>query len=83
MEGALVFAGGDPLPGDLGQRLDRDRFVIAADSGLDHALALGFHVLVVAYEEPRLVKRFGTAYQDYRNDVPRWIPRIRRRSSNA
>ena len=47
MEGALVFAGGDPLPGDLGERLDRDRFVIAADSGLDHALALGFHTDLV------------------------------------
>jgi thiamine pyrophosphokinase len=43
MNGALVFAGGDPLPHDLAERLDRDRFVIAADSGLDHALALGFH----------------------------------------
>jgi len=43
MDGALVFAGGDPLPSDIGDLLARDRFVIAADSGLDHALALGFH----------------------------------------
>src|SRR5262252_6543891 len=38
-------------------------------------LAVAFHVLVVAYEEPRLRARFGEQYNDYRRRVPRWIPR--------
>jgi protein-S-isoprenylcysteine O-methyltransferase Ste14 len=38
------------------------------------ALALGFHLLVVAYEEPRLRARFGEEYEGYRRAVPRWIP---------
>jgi thiamine pyrophosphokinase len=44
---ALVFAGGDPPPADRLGNLDRSALVIAADSGLDHALALGFTADVV------------------------------------
>src|SRR5262245_26352321 len=44
---ALVFAGGDPPPAALLEHLDRSAFVIAADSGLDHAAALGFTADVV------------------------------------
>lgn len=29
------------------------------------------------YEEPRLARRFGTDYQDYRRHVRAWIPRLR------
>ena len=47
MQYALVFAGGDPPPAELLDDLDRSTFVIAADSGLDHALALGFTADVV------------------------------------
>src|SRR4051794_15769361 len=44
---AIVFTGGDP-PGPAAVRdLPADRIVIAADSGLDHALALGVRVDVV------------------------------------
>jgi thiamine pyrophosphokinase len=43
MDAALVFAGGDAIPRAVGELLERDRLVIAADSGLDHAHALGFH----------------------------------------
>jgi thiamine pyrophosphokinase len=44
---ALVFAGGDgPAPSAVAD-LDPDARVIAADSGLDHALALGIRVHVV------------------------------------
>jgi len=39
------------------------------------ALALGFHLLVVAYEEPTLRGRFGEAYESHRRSVPRWILR--------
>ena len=44
---ALVFAGGDPPPVELLGDLDPSAVVIAADSGLDHALALGFRADVV------------------------------------
>ena len=47
MQRALVFAGGDPPPAELLADLDRSALVIAADSGLDHALALGVRVDVV------------------------------------
>jgi thiamine pyrophosphokinase len=39
---ALVFAGGDPVDGDIAARLPQSGVtVIAADSGVEHALALG------------------------------------------
>ena len=41
---ALVFAGGDAPPAAVRTVLPSDALVIAADSGLDHALALGRHV---------------------------------------
>jgi hypothetical protein len=39
-------------------------------------LWLFFHVWVVGLEEPELVSRFGTEYEDFRANVPRWIPRM-------
>ncbi len=33
------------------------------------------HLFVVAYEEPTLQRTFGTEYETYRTNVPRWIPR--------
>ena len=38
-------------------------------------LWLAFHLFVVAYEEPTLRETFGSEYEDYRANVPRWIPR--------
>ncbi len=40
------------------------------------AFALGFHLAVVFYEEPTLTRKFGTSYEEYCQDVPRWIPRF-------
>jgi len=37
---------------------------------------LAFHAFVVGYEEPVLVSTFGTEYEDFRANVPRWIPRL-------
>lgn len=34
--------------------------------------------VVVRVEEPELRKRFGSAYESYRQRVPRWIPRLGR-----
>ena len=36
---------------------------------------LGFHVSVVAYEEPTLRAAYGAEYGDFCAKVPRWIPR--------
>jgi thiamine pyrophosphokinase len=46
-DAALVFAGGDPPPAAVAAVLPRAAFVVAADSGLAHALALGRHVDLV------------------------------------
>ncbi len=44
-------------------------------------LAGFFFVLNTVYfifsEEPGLVKRFGAEYMDYKQNVPRWIPRLK------
>ena len=37
---------------------------------------LAFHAFVLAYEEPVLAQQFGTQYEDFRANVPRWIPRL-------
>src|SRR5467141_89099 len=37
---------------------------------------LAFHAFVLTYEEPVLAQRFGTQYEDFRANVPRWIPRL-------
>ena len=40
-------------------------------------LAVAFHLFVVFYEEPTLRRQFGTEYESYCREVPRWIPRPR------
>jgi protein-S-isoprenylcysteine O-methyltransferase Ste14 len=35
------------------------------------------HIYFVWVEEPGLSKRFGKAYEEYKKNVPRWIPRIK------
>src|SRR5260370_28741619 len=37
---------------------------------------LAFHAFVMGYEEPALVHRFGTEDEDFRGNLPRWIPRL-------
>jgi protein-S-isoprenylcysteine O-methyltransferase Ste14 len=34
------------------------------------------HIFVVLYEEPTLRRQFGESYEEYRRNVPRWIPRF-------
>ena len=38
---------------------------------------LAFHLFVTLYEEPTLRKKFGALYEEYRQRVPRWIPRFK------
>src|SRR5690348_6735160 len=42
----LVFTGGERMPLSVAERLPREATVVAAASGVDHALALGRHVEV-------------------------------------
>jgi protein-S-isoprenylcysteine O-methyltransferase Ste14 len=42
-------------------------------------ISLAAHLLVIYVEEPELRQRFGAAYEAYCRDVPRWLPRLRRR----
>jgi protein-S-isoprenylcysteine O-methyltransferase Ste14 len=37
---------------------------------------LGFHLFVVAYEEPTLQGTFGVQYEDFCRSVSRWVPRV-------
>jgi len=39
-------------------------------------LWLFFHVWVVIYEEQTLKETFGTEFESFRTNVPRWIPRL-------
>ncbi len=38
---------------------------------------LGFHRRIIEFEEPHLEAKYGDAYEQYRERVPRWLPRLR------
>jgi len=38
---------------------------------------LGFHLFVLAYEEPTLRGKFGSEYEEYCRNVRRWWPRMK------
>jgi len=40
------------------------------------AVWLAFFIFVVAYEEPTLTRTYGSEYENYRTNVPRWLPRL-------
>lgn len=40
------------------------------------AFWLAAHLFVLLYEEPALERKFGEEYREYRQRVPRWLPRI-------
>lgn len=41
------------------------------------ATTLGAHWVVLYSEEPQLRARFGKSYEEYCENVPRWLPRLR------
>jgi protein-S-isoprenylcysteine O-methyltransferase Ste14 len=49
---------------------DGDVLVYAA------AVALGFHLFVLLYEEPTLRRTYGSEYEAYCAQVRRWVPRV-------
>lgn len=40
-------------------------------------LWLVFHLFVLGYEEPTLLRSHGAEYERFRASVPRWVPRLR------
>jgi protein-S-isoprenylcysteine O-methyltransferase Ste14 len=40
------------------------------------AIVLAVALFVMLYEEPTLRKKFGPDYDQYRKNVPRWLPRL-------
>ena len=45
------------------------------------AVATGFHLFIVFYEEPHLERELGDQYTSYKSDVGRWLPRRTRQAS--
>lgn len=43
------------------------------------AVATCFHLFIILYEEPHLLREFGSDYDLYRARVGRWLPRVGRR----
>jgi protein-S-isoprenylcysteine O-methyltransferase Ste14 len=39
-------------------------------------ILLGLHLFITRYEEPTLHRKFGRTYDQFCQNVPRWIPRI-------
>jgi len=44
------------------------------------AFAVGVILFVLSIEEPGLKAKFGAEYEQYCRQVPRWLPRMRRRA---
>lgn len=40
-------------------------------------VSVAFHLFVIWYEEPKLTRTFGDEYREFREHVPRWIPRLK------
>ncbi len=57
----------------LGQGLVFGNLALLAYAGI---LWFLFHVFVLVYEEPTLRASFGSEYEAFCAEVPRWIPRI-------
>ena len=57
----------------LGQAILFGDWRLMAYGGL---MWLAFHAFVLTYEEPVLAQSFGAEYEDFRANVPRWIPRL-------
>jgi protein-S-isoprenylcysteine O-methyltransferase Ste14 len=45
-------------------------------AGYTVVVGIAFHLRVVLYEEPTLLKLFGEEWMRYATSVPRWLPRL-------
>ena len=64
----------------VGQALILGRLELLAYAAL---VAAAFAAFVHWYEEPTLQRQFGDEYEAYRQEVPAWLPRVRRRPGFA
>jgi len=46
--------------------------------GMPIIVAISAHLFVILYEEPHLRKAFGSEYEQYCRNVPRWFPEWRK-----
>jgi protein-S-isoprenylcysteine O-methyltransferase Ste14 len=63
----------------LGTLLVYVGFILATFSLLSFAVWIGIFFLydkLATYEEEDLIRLLGDAYRNYRNNVPKWLPRI-------
>jgi protein-S-isoprenylcysteine O-methyltransferase Ste14 len=51
--------------------------------GYAAAVAIGFHLFALLYEEPTLSRKFGKPYEEYCKAVRRWLPRIPNRRASG
>jgi len=65
------------VPAIAGQALLLSRPVLLIYTAALTAFLIAF---VRFYEEPTLIKRYGTQYEAYRRQVPGWLPRLPRRT---
>ena len=65
-----MYVGGFSLLGGVGLWVRSPAIALLAAAGLGCA-----HAFVLLYEEPALARAFGAAYERYRHQVHRWIPR--------
>ena len=49
-------------------------------AGYALVLVVGFHLRVILHEEPWLRKNFGPEWVSYSAAVPRWLPRLHKKS---
>jgi protein-S-isoprenylcysteine O-methyltransferase Ste14 len=57
----------------LGQALVVGNAAVFAYAGI---VWLGFHLFVLAYEEPTLKATYNGEYEEFCSNVPRWLPRL-------
>ena len=57
----------------IGQGLLLGRFILVGYAAAVWGMT---HLFVVFYEEPKLGRTFGLAYEQYRARVPRWLPKL-------
>jgi len=62
----------------LGQAVTRYSLPLLFYAGV---LFVTFHLFVVLYEEPKLTRKFGESYRNYRHTVPRWLVMRKRHDS--
>lgn len=48
----------------------------------DVVLIIGFHIRIIRNKEPYLKQQFGEQWEMYKQEVPRWLPRMPRKEGS-